>query len=417
MSDNRREWENFSRDIQDSLNRMRSNPSNFVGYLSDLEGNFNSSNNFIPQGRGGLQIKTKEGLTAHRDLIDYLQTAPSRAPFEHCSVLSKIAQDYCNSIAAMGSADSSDLVKTIKKYGELTGRVYFFYQLGFSADPQESLTTSLTCDGDKDRSNRANLLGEEFKQIGVGVGHSSASNHFVTLFLLTESFTPATDNVKIEYPSAALVDIRADDVSSNQQFSDDTQWTRLVRDIFEEQNKARSNPQEFARRLEQQLQFFDDKLLKLPGQIPLKTKEGKEAVLEAIAFLESQTPLPPLKILNGLSWAAQDHALDIGGTGKCGHEGATGSNPHERMTKYGRIQGYSSENIGFGERTGFGVLTQLIVDDGVPSRGHRKNVFNEHLTMTGVGVASHKKYGSCVVLSYAGNFIDETVSPVEYPQI
>lgn len=44
----------------------------------------------------------------------------------------------------------------------------------------------------------------------------------------------------------------------------------------------------------------------------------------------------------------------------------------------------------------------LLIDDGVSSRGHRTNIFNEDFNYCGIGLADHKTYGLSCVIDYAG---------------
>ena len=59
-------------------------------------------------------------------------------------------------------------------------------------------------------------------------------------------------------------------------------------------NRVRTNPQAYADWLEEQKQYFEGTLLKLPGEKPLRTNKGKEALEEAIAWLNNLQPLPKL---------------------------------------------------------------------------------------------------------------------------
>jgi uncharacterized protein YkwD len=43
----------------------------------------------------------------------------------------------------------------------------------------------------------------------------------------------------------------------------------------------------------------------------------------------------------------------------------------------------------------------LIVDDGVPARGHRKNCFNPDFNVVGIAVGSHKVHKYTCVMDFA----------------
>jgi hypothetical protein len=88
-----------------------------------------------------------------------------------------------------------------------------------------------------------------------------------------------------------------------------------------------------------------------------------------------------------------------------GHVGpGRGESFSDRSAKNGQTQGRSGENLSYGSRSGKDSLVQLLIDDGVPSRGHRNNIFNPAFHVVGVGIAAHKSYRWMNCSNYAGGF-------------
>lgn len=180
--------------------------------------------------------------------------------------------------------------------------------------------------------------------------------------------------------------------------------TALEKGVVDEYNLARTNPKKYAALLAEYRKFYNGPYIDIPGEIRIMTNEGVSAVDEAIRFLESASPCPPLSPSPGMSKAAKDHVSDIGPKSMVGHSGSDGSSPFSRMNRYGRWQKTAGENISFGKRSAREIVIQLIVDDGVASRGHRKNIFNCSFTRIGVGFGPHGRYGSMCVQTLAGDF-------------
>ena len=185
--------------------------------------------------------------------------------------------------------------------------------------------------------------------------------------------------------------------------------SRLEADIVREHNLARENPGQYATYLEELREFFNGRLLELPGEIALRTEEGVRAVDEAIRFLRRAQPIGPVTPSRGMSRGARDHVHDSGPRGRSGHVGTDGSNPWDRVNRYGSWLVTMGENIAYGSydpSDARQVVVQLIIDDGVRSRGHRDNIFNTEFQVVGVSCGEHKNFGSMCVMVYAGGYED-----------
>jgi hypothetical protein len=178
----------------------------------------------------------------------------------------------------------------------------------------------------------------------------------------------------------------------------------LEKETVRELNMARTDPKGYASLLEKWKPYYDGKLLKLPGEIPIKTKEGWMAAEEAIRFLRSTQPIPQLAFSQGMSLGARDHVKDQGSSGSSQHKGRDGSQPWDRVNRYGTWQKIIGENISFGHNKARNVVMTLVIDDGVPNRGHRKNIFNPDFRVMGVACGSHSTYTTICVITFAGGY-------------
>lgn len=181
----------------------------------------------------------------------------------------------------------------------------------------------------------------------------------------------------------------------------------LERAIVRESNLARTNPGLYARKMEKFLSYYKGDLLYLPGKTPIRTKEGPSAAREAIRFLKRQKPVGALIPSRGMSLAARDHVRDTGPKGTTGHYGSDRSNPFDRMRRYGKILVTAGENIGYGLDNPEWMVIQLIIDDGVRSRGHRTNLFKKNFRYIGVAYGPHRRYRTMNVSVYAGGYIEK----------
>ena len=179
----------------------------------------------------------------------------------------------------------------------------------------------------------------------------------------------------------------------------------LAKQVLTEINLARSAPRSYAGFLREFLSFYRGKYYQLPGStIRMLTSEGGRAVDEAIRFLSQQSPLPPLNWSDGLAASAGELAAEQGRSGGTGHNGSQSHGMRERIERHGEWQREIAENIGYGPKEARDMVMQLIIDDGVPSRGHRKNIFATAFHTAGVACGPHPRFGSMCVIDFAGGF-------------
>ncbi len=173
--------------------------------------------------------------------------------------------------------------------------------------------------------------------------------------------------------------------------------------VVYEINKLRSDPPGYAREyLEPLLSRYKGKLLTMPGEeVSIVTQEGIAALHDAIRELKSSPAVPLLSPDSCLTRASRDHQRDQSATGRTGHEGADGSTAHDRIRRYGEWRIAMGENIFYGDPDARSVVLHLVIDDGIPKRGHRKNFLNEHFRLIGVAMGKHPGWRNVCVMDFA----------------
>lgn len=179
---------------------------------------------------------------------------------------------------------------------------------------------------------------------------------------------------------------------------------------IDEINLARTNPSAYLKFLEQFKQYYRGKRIHYPDGIELVTIEGGAALDEAIAFMRSLKPLLPLVLGPGMVRAAKDHVNDLVKTGRSGHKGSDGSNAGDRFSRYGTWADSLGEDIVYFSRNARDDVIALIIDDGVSTRGHRKNIFNPAFHAIGIALGAPQKAGTICVITFAGGFRDNTTT-------
>ena len=185
----------------------------------------------------------------------------------------------------------------------------------------------------------------------------------------------------------------------------------LIKELCDEHNKLRKNPECYIGLLKKVLHLIRrSNILHLENEMPFKTIEGKQAVLEAINYLSNIPKTLKDKLSNQLltvseylCQASLDHAKDLGINGTCSHIG-TSDNSHmnTRVEKYCDWKGGLAESLDFGTINVQNIMIKLLVCDGDKKRAQRQYIFDPGFLFFGAGFYHHIKYKKCTVISYAG---------------
>ncbi len=181
----------------------------------------------------------------------------------------------------------------------------------------------------------------------------------------------------------------------------------LADQLFTLHNQVRTNPQSFITILEKYKTYFKENILNKPSG-PIETIEGPLAYEEAIKFLKNQMSSPALKLHTILSNIAEKHCYDVG-KGIYDHIGSDGKDPAQRIEQYIEWDIKCAESIEIGSNSAEEIMINLIVDDGVHSRGHRSNIFSNDFKYIGIACGLHSIHEICTVINYVAEIKEEKI--------
>jgi hypothetical protein len=210
-------------------------------------------------------------------------------------------------------------------------------------------------------------------------------------------------------PDAANWNIAALDTAAGVNY-----LTGIEKDVILEMNKARADPKKYAELyIQPMLEYewggrYGENSYRVPGKTGyITTNEGKDGIQSCIADLSERQSASPLLPARGLFLAAKDHADDTGPKGMTGHTGSDGSSMSQRISRYGTRSGGAGECISYGHNIGREIVLQLLIDDGVPTRGHREITLNGNYKYTGGAIGSHTNYTYLCVIDFANEYKDK----------
>jgi len=215
---------------------------------------------------------------------------------------------------------------------------------------------------------------------------------FAQTHTASESISPNLKSASVETsPKPALISI-------------------LEQVTIDEINLARANPAAYVKYLEEFKRLYSGREIHYADGVVLVSNEGVAPLDEAIAFMRSLKPLPPLKLSTGMVLGAKDHMNDLVKTKTSGHRGSDGSSAGDRLSRYGEWADSLGEDIVYHSRSAREDVISLIIDDGTSNRGHRKNIFKADFRVIGIALSppgATSNRGAICVITFAGGYQDK----------
>jgi uncharacterized protein YkwD len=149
-------------------------------------------------------------------------------------------------------------------------------------------------------------------------------------------------------------------------------------------NLARINPQLFAETL-------------LKEHVAKYNTPKNKYLTTLYQDLKKAKPMAILYPKQDVFESAKIHAVTSGKNGQIGHQNFA-ARTKNLVRKYNGV----AENCEYGTPDPIKAVINLLIDEGVPDYGHRKNILNPSFRYTGASIQPHKRFRYNVVINYAG---------------
>ena len=167
------------------------------------------------------------------------------------------------------------------------------------------------------------------------------------------------------------------------------------RELVDEVNNLRSDPKKFAEKIKKYLDYFEGKVLKVPGRkAGIQTHEGPKAYEEAINYLSRQSPVEPLSPSKALFRISQDYLRKI----QRKNASASDVDVDALIDKYGTYYGDLIYAADYGGLTPEEALIFLIVSDGDYNRRQRESLLSKSYKLIGGASGKHPMFQNCTVI-------------------
>ena len=172
--------------------------------------------------------------------------------------------------------------------------------------------------------------------------------------------------------------------------------------LIDEINSARTNPSKYAEKVLKYKDYFDGKILKIPGNnAGIQTEEGPEAYDIAANYLKNLSSTEPLIPSKGLFKIANDYSSKMQNTEP---DQIDSININEIIEKYGSYEGEFSQAMEYGSSTPEQIVVNLIVSDGDSERQYRDCLLKPSFKKIGVASVENDKYKNVTVIIYCNQY-------------
>lgn len=164
--------------------------------------------------------------------------------------------------------------------------------------------------------------------------------------------------------------------------------SKLEQDILNEINLVRQDPAGYA------------------AKVMYVYQNSSQAANECYNELMRTKNMQILQAEEGLYKAAQWFVRYQGPSGNIGHNADTWGyrEPWDRMSQFGTYYAGCAENISYGYNKAREIVLQLLIDEGISDRGHRRNLLNPSFKKVGIAVGDHAKYRYMCVMDFATDY-------------
>jgi uncharacterized protein YkwD len=176
-------------------------------------------------------------------------------------------------------------------------------------------------------------------------------------------------------------------------------------EVINEINIARMDPDKYVEFLQEWKSRYFGRNVKLSETLFLRTQEDNKSVDEAIEYMKNRKPIEPLVYSEELSMAARRMVIVQGAASQTGHVSPDGLGIADRARLYGRWITVIGENIAYGLNEPRQIVMMWIIDDGVPRRSHRNNLFRRDFKVVGAALGPHADWRVMCVVDFAGGFL------------